>query len=99
MKYDKELPFITKKIKHLGMIAGGSGIAPLYQIAKTMCLEDDASFQIRLIFSNHVILIRLRWFLFEILNRTKSIHKYLLFFHKLLGIINCLINMYRLKMI
>lgn len=80
MKYDKELPFITKKIKHLGMIAGGSGIAPLYQIAKTICLEDNAHIQIRLIFSNHVIIIRLWWFLFEILKRTKSIHKNLLFF-------------------
>jgi hypothetical protein len=25
LKYDKDLPFITKKLKSLGMVAGGSG--------------------------------------------------------------------------
>jgi hypothetical protein len=78
LKYDKDLPFITKKVNSLGMVAGGSGkkisirinknikieahnilltflgIAPLFQIAKTICLDVNDNTQIKMIYSNHV---------------------------------------------
>jgi cytochrome-b5 reductase len=48
------MPLIIKEVKHLGMIAGGSGIVPLYQIARTICLDEKDQTQIKLVSSNHV---------------------------------------------
>ena len=48
--YNKGMPEERKTYKNIGMVAGGTGFAPFYQIAKTIAAATNA----RMIFSNHV---------------------------------------------
>lgn len=41
--------------KHIGMIAGGSGITPMLQLIREIIKRDDDHTQISLLFSNKVI--------------------------------------------
>lgn len=51
--YDKDTPEVNVKYKNVGMVAGGSGITPLYQVARTITNEGGAT-NAKLVFSNHV---------------------------------------------
>lgn len=50
--YDKDTPEVNVKYKNVGMVAGGSGITPLYQVARTITNEGGAT-NTKLVFSNH----------------------------------------------
>ena len=53
---EKDGQEVTRTFKNVGMIAGGTGLTPLFQIAKTACNESCKlkSPNISFIFSNHV---------------------------------------------
>ena len=53
-KHEKSSPIISKKVKHLGFVAGGSGIAPFLQIIRTICQDKSDNTNISLIFANNV---------------------------------------------
>ena len=39
---DKKTPPVTKRAKRIGMIAGGTGITPMYQLIKDICSQNPA---------------------------------------------------------
>jgi len=43
----------TKTYKHIGMIAGGSGLTPLLAVAKTICNNPNDTTKVSMIFSNY----------------------------------------------
>ena len=55
---DKKTPPAIKKVKRIGLIAGGSGITPMYQLIKDICKHPDDQTKMYLIFANQVTNIR-----------------------------------------
>ncbi|CAF0931828.1 unnamed protein product [Brachionus calyciflorus] len=49
---DKKSPPIVKKAKRIGMIAGGTGITPMYQLIKDICKHPEDQTKVQLIFAN-----------------------------------------------
>jgi len=49
---DKKAPPKVKRVKKIGMIAGGTGITPMYQLIKDICKHPEDTTQISLIFAN-----------------------------------------------
>ena len=49
---DKKTPPIVKKVKRVGMIAGGTGITPMYQLIKEICKHPEDQTKLQLIFAN-----------------------------------------------
>lgn len=47
-----KLPLTPNKYKKLGLIAGGSGITPMLQIAKSICRDPTDSTQVTLLYAN-----------------------------------------------
>lgn len=47
-----KLPLTPNKYKHIGLIAGGSGITPMLQIVKSICRDATDNTQISLLFAN-----------------------------------------------
>jgi cytochrome-b5 reductase len=47
-------PKITKTAKKVGMIAGGTGITPMYQLIQDICNNPDDNTQLWLLFANQV---------------------------------------------
>jgi cytochrome-b5 reductase len=54
LQIEKNSPRFDKHVKLLGMVAGGSGIAPFLQIINTVCNDPNDNTVISLIFANHV---------------------------------------------
>lgn len=52
IRADKKSPPVEKKIKRIGMIAGGTGITPMYQLIKDICKNSDDHTEMWLIFAN-----------------------------------------------
>ncbi len=52
IKNDKKSPPIVKKVKNLGMICGGTGVTPMYQLIKNICTHPEDSTKMWLIFAN-----------------------------------------------
>jgi cytochrome-b5 reductase len=56
IRSDKSEPFQTRRIRHLGLIAGGMGITSIYQIINEICSElvcdGSSQFDVSLIFAN-----------------------------------------------
>jgi len=52
IRTDKKSPPIVKKVKRVGMIAGGTGITPMYQLIKDICKHPDDETKLQLIFAN-----------------------------------------------
>jgi cytochrome-b5 reductase len=50
----KSIPPITLHAKKVGMIAGGTGITPMYQLMKHILRHSDDKTQLSLIFANQV---------------------------------------------
>ena len=51
---DRKTPPIVKKVKRVGLIAGGTGITPMYQLIKEICKHPDDQTKLQLIFANQV---------------------------------------------
>jgi len=49
---DKKTPPIVKKVKRVGMIAGGTGITPMYQLIKDICKHPEDETKLQLLFAN-----------------------------------------------
>jgi len=49
---DKKTPPTVKKVKRVGMIAGGTGITPMYQLIKDICKRPEDDTKLQLIFAN-----------------------------------------------
>jgi cytochrome-b5 reductase len=49
---DKKTPPTIKKVKRIGMIAGGTGITPMYQLIKDICKHPEDETKVQLIFAN-----------------------------------------------
>jgi cytochrome-b5 reductase len=49
---DKKQPPALKQVKHVGMIAGGSGLTPMYQLIKDICNNPDDNTKLSLIYAN-----------------------------------------------
>lgn len=52
IRADKKTPPKVKKVKQIGMIAGGSGITPMFQLVKNICKNPDDNTKMHLIFAN-----------------------------------------------
>lgn len=52
IKADKKTPPKVKKVKKIGMIAGGTGITPMFQLIKDICKNDDDETKMSLVFAN-----------------------------------------------
>jgi len=52
VRVDKKTPPTIKKVKRIGMIAGGTGITPMYQLVKDICKHTDDETKLQLIFAN-----------------------------------------------
>lgn len=52
IRVDKKTPPTIKKIKKIGMIAGGTGITPMFQLVKDICKNTNDQTKISLIFAN-----------------------------------------------
>ena len=44
----------TRKVKRIGMIAGGTGITPMYQLIKDIVKHPEDQTKVQLIFANQV---------------------------------------------
>lgn len=51
---DKKTPPTVRKVKRVGMIAGGTGIAPMYQLIKEICKHPEDQTKMQLLFANQV---------------------------------------------
>ncbi|KAJ5673277.1 Cytochrome b5 [Penicillium longicatenatum] len=47
------MQYTTSYAKHIGMIAGGTGITPMYQLIRAICDEETDSTQISLLYANN----------------------------------------------
>mgnify|MGYP000297756477 CR=1 FL=1 len=54
IRADKKTPPTVKKVKKLGMIAGGTGITPMFQLIKDICKNDQDTTEMSLLFANQV---------------------------------------------
>ena len=54
IRADKKTPPMVKKVKKIGMIAGGTGITPMFQLIKDICKNDQDTTHMSLIFANQV---------------------------------------------
>lgn len=52
LKFDRTSPLTTLNVKNLGMIAGGTGITPMFQLIKDICEHPEDQTKMSLIFSN-----------------------------------------------
>lgn len=52
IRADKKTPPTVKSVKKLGMIAGGTGITPMFQLIKDICKNDQDTTQMSLLFAN-----------------------------------------------
>lgn len=52
IRVDKKTPPTIKKIKKIGMIAGGTGITPMFQLVKDICKNTNDETKMSLIFAN-----------------------------------------------
>ncbi|XP_054721195.1 NADH-cytochrome b5 reductase 3-like [Uloborus diversus] len=52
IKPDTKSDAVTHKIKHVGMIAGGTGITPMYQLVKQALKDPEDTLQMSLLFAN-----------------------------------------------
>lgn len=59
LRYDKKSPKVSKSVKNIGMVAGGSGIAPFLQLIRTICNDPNDHTKVSLIFANHVMQLEL----------------------------------------
>lgn len=62
VRSDKKSPPIVRKVKNVGMIAGGTGITPMLQIIKHILKHEDDYTKVWLLFANQTeedILLRL----------------------------------------
>ncbi len=59
IRIDKKSPTVTHQVKRIGMIAGGTGITPMYQLVKDICKNPDDNTKVQLIFANQVYFIYL----------------------------------------
>lgn len=55
IRVDKKTPPTEKQFKRIGMIAGGTGITPMYQLIQDICQNPNDDTKIQLIFANQVI--------------------------------------------
>ena len=53
----KDTPEEKNTYKNVGLVAGGTGMTPLYQVAKTISDEKNAPTNAKMVFSNHVSLL------------------------------------------
>ena len=54
LKFERTSKLTTKRVKHLGMIAGGTGITPMFQLIKDICSHPGDTTKMSLIFCNKV---------------------------------------------
>jgi NAD(P)H-flavin reductase len=54
LKYDKDSPEVVKTFENVGIIVGGTGVTPSFQIIKNACSNQDDKTKFEMIFSNHV---------------------------------------------
>lgn len=52
IKVDKKTPATVKQVSKIGMIAGGTGITPMFQLVKDICKNENDNTQMSLIFAN-----------------------------------------------
>jgi cytochrome-b5 reductase len=52
LKLDHKSPPVVKRIKHIGMIAGGTGITPMFQLIKDICYHKEDKTKLSLVFCN-----------------------------------------------
>lgn len=52
LKFERTSPLTNKQTKHIGMIAGGTGITPMFQLIKDICMHPEDMTKMSLIFCN-----------------------------------------------
>jgi NAD(P)H-flavin reductase len=58
-------PKIIKKVKKIGMIAGGTGITPMYQLIQDICNNPEDTTQLSLLFANQVHTYKNKYLIFD----------------------------------